>query len=119
MAKAAEDPELFLSWVQSKDMTVTMDDISASFFDMGADGSFGREAANLDDITFETVLSDPVDTNRVPGFSISLFCYRKYTWTTTGWFGKKGDAGSAFDAVHAARRQFKTYAYLGPITCGL
>lgn len=120
IARAAENQDRFLGFVQGNGYTISMDDVSADFFDLSPWGSFGPEFSSKESATFRTYFSDPVDTQRIPGYSASGYCYRRYTVTSVAQLGQERDAFSSPEAVlHAAQARFISHVYFGPFPCGM
>ncbi len=120
IAQAAQNQNVFLGFLQGSGFTVRMGDISPNFFDTANDwGSFGPQFARAGAAQFVTYFSDPVDTQRVPGFSTAGFCYRRYTVTSDGFLGvDQIDADDPETVLHTAQARFVSHLYLGPFQCG-
>jgi len=124
VAMAARDQNVFLSFLQTNSFIVRMSDVSADFFGFQHDtedlGAFGPEFKTSNDAFWVTYFSDPVDTKRIPGFSVEGFCYRKYTMTADGLLGTAGvKPDDPASVVHSTQRRFISHVYLGPFRCGL
>ena len=125
VAQAAMDQNVFLSFLQTNSFIVRMNDIYGDFYgflhDEGELGAFGPEFSEEDNAFWITYFSDPVDTKRVPGFSMAGFCYRKYTMTADGLLGTANiDPEEHPESVgHTTQRRFISHIYLGPFPCGL
>jgi hypothetical protein len=116
---AAKDQGTFLAGMQQSEFQVRPSDIHNNFFDFDTWGSFGPEFAKPDAAQFVAYFSEPVDTQRVPGFSTGGFCYRKYTVTSDGFLGTEGiDTDDPDTLQHTARARFVTHLFLGPFPCG-
>ncbi len=125
VAQAAKDQNVFLSFLQTNSFIVRMNDINTDFYgldhlEQGDLGAFGPEFHDDTDTFWITYFSDPVDTKRVPGFSMAGFCYRKYTMTADGLLGTGNiNPDDPNSVVHATQRRFISHIYLGPFPCGL
>lgn len=120
IARAAENQDVFLGFLRANGYTVSMDDVSADFFDLGPWGSFGPEFSSKENATFRTYFSDPVDTQRIPGYSVTGYCYRRYTVTSVAQLGQERDAFKSPESVlHAAQARFISHVYFGPFPCGM
>jgi hypothetical protein len=121
IARAAEDQSVFLSAMQNNSFTIKSTDVHNNFFDFNTWGSFGPEFAQQDAASFVTYFSDPVDTERIPGFSTGGFCYRRYTVTSDGYLGTDGSTNVADPETlrHTAMARFVSHVYLGPLPCGM
>ena len=130
VAAAAMDQNVFLSFLQTNSFVVRMNDIYTDFYGFDHDldtppnvelGAFGPEFSDYDNAFWITYFSDPMDTKRVPGFSMAGFCYRKYTMTADGLLGMNNiDPEDHPDSVgHTTQRRFISHIYLGPFPCGL
>jgi hypothetical protein len=128
IARAAENQNVFMGVLQAKadanqKFTVTIDDVNPGFYDLSqdADGSsFGPEFARPGAAKFVTYFSDPVDSQRIPGYSTVGFCYRRYTVTADGFLGDdKVDTDDPDSVGHTASARFVSHLYLGPFQCGL
>lgn len=118
LAQASMDQELFMNFLQNNGFVVRMSDISANFFDSASDGSFGPEFARPDAATFISYFSDPVDSNRMPGYSVSGFCFRMYTVTADGYLGTDlFDSEDPKTVVRSAQRRFVSHIFMGPFNC--
>jgi len=126
IAQAAADQNVFLAFLQTNSFIVRQTDINNHFWEVNGSGQpddygvFGPEFDHAEDFYWVTYFSDPVDTKRIPGFSIAGFCYRKYTMTADGLLGLADvSPDDPKSVVHAAQRRFVSHIYLGPFQCGL
>lgn len=124
VAQAAKDQNVFLSFLQTNSFIVRMNDINGDFYgfehDTGELGAFGPEFDDDTEAFWITYFSDPVDTKRIPGFSMAGFCYRKYTMTADGLLGAGNiDPDDPDSVVHTTQRRFISHIYLGPFPCGM
>jgi len=120
IARAAEHQDVFLSVLRGNGFTVSMQDISNDFFDLSPWGSFGPEFSSSETAQFRTYFSDPVDTQRIPGYSVSGYCYRRYTVTSIAQLGQERDVFTSPAAVlHSAQARFISHVYFGPFPCGM
>ena len=130
ISKAAQKPEGFMAFldyqkanitednpVYTVNMTDVLDPNITSFFDMNPYGSFGIDAPkNPQDVQWITLLTDPLDTQRIPGFSEG-FCFRKFRWITTGFYGDY-NAGDLVKRIYTTgQKVYMAYAYVGPFAC--
>lgn len=122
IAQAASDQNLFMGFLQGNSFQVRPADIHPEFYELSTWGSFGPEFSTQDSAQFVTYFSAPVDTHRVPGFSVGGFCYRKYTVTADGFLGSatqtEPDPDDPDSLQHTAMARFVSQVYLGPFQCG-
>jgi hypothetical protein len=118
LAQAAVNQDAFMGFLQGSDFAVTYGNISPTFFDTTSWGSFGPEFAGSGMAGFVTRFSNAVDTKRVPGFSTSDFCYRKYTVTADGSLGAPMDPARPDTVSHTAQTRFVSQVFMGPFQCG-
>jgi len=115
MAIAAANPSGFSLFVQAQGGNVTMNDVSQSFFDTGAHGSFGPEATTMDIASWRTTVPlPPLTVPRAPGFESGTYCFRKYTAQTDGYYSMTGAASG--DERNAQKRYVATL-FVGPMKC--
>lgn len=119
LAKAAQDPEGFVAFLQAQNplppYRVSMADISTTFFDTSLNGSFGQSVPATGYVNWLTELSDPVDTNRMPGFSLAGFCFKRFRWRTQAEYGPF--SGTVPSTFVSSQKVLTTYAFVGPLTC--
>tara|TARA_B100000029_G_scaffold422017_1_gene428515 strand:+ start:4188 stop:4730 length:543 start_codon:yes stop_codon:yes gene_type:complete len=122
-AKASQDPQGFLSFAALHNYVVKDDDLNFSVYDLSASGSFGREGANVSVVEFETAMTHPFVTNRIPGYSLQGLCFRRYVWTTTSKYGLGEEEGPETTSVEHTQRlsvqRARSMVYLGPVPCNL
>jgi len=122
IAQAASDQNVFMGFLQGNSFQVRTTDIHPQFYDFSSWGSFGPEFSTQDSAQFVTYFSSPVDTHRIPGFSVGNFCYRKYTVTADGYLGAGAqsdpDEEDPDSLEHTAMARFVSQVYLGPFQCG-
>lgn len=116
MALAVSRGDAFPAFVQANSNTLNMTDAATQFFDVTKDGSFGREFVNIGGVNFQTVLTAPADTNRVPGYPVSdQYIWKKYKMTTTGFYGDQQIKPSEVDStLRNSTRRFVSFSYVGP-----
>jgi hypothetical protein len=120
LAQAAQNQEVFLSFLQHNGFMVRMGDIASPFWDSSSRGSFGPEYARDDGAVFVSYFSEPTDSTSIPGYSTSGFCFRKYTVTSDGFLGVDlVDPEDPKTITHSSIRRFVAHVYLGPFACGL
>ena len=117
IAQAAKDQTLFVDYLSNNSSVIRSTDISQDFYEFESWGSFGPEFSSEGAAQFNTYFSDPVDTLRIPGYSVAGFCYRKYTVTADGFLGT-ADESDPETVRHAAQTRFVSHIYLGPFQCG-
>jgi hypothetical protein len=116
MAIAAKNPAEFLKFVAAHDHKVQMADVSGTFFDLSADGSFGREYANVGGANWvSTVRSAGQPNCNVPGYQ-SSYCFYKYYSVTDGWYGI-GDAAvdEPDEVLRNPQKRFMATILVGPM----
>jgi hypothetical protein len=127
MAIAVEKGDSFPVFIQANNFKLSMTDIADPFFDTNPKGSFGMEYVNLGDgtnVNFVTQFTQPVDTNRVPGYPISeQFIWKKYRISTSGYFGDQqisteGGKQTVDDTLRNSNRQYVSYTFVGPYIIG-
>lgn len=119
IAMAAKDQEAFIGDLQTTSFVVTPSNISSSFFDTSSWGSFGPSLASGESAFFQTYFTDPVDTQRIPGYSMGGFCYRRYTVVSDGFLGAGFvDPEDPESVLHTSSSRFVSHLYLGPFQCG-
>ncbi|MBM4388182.1 MAG: hypothetical protein FJ088_10620 [Deltaproteobacteria bacterium] len=116
MAMAAENPVGFNAFVFANGFQVSQADISPIFWDTGDDGSFGKEVGNISGVNFVTTLSQPITTNRVPGYSVGSFCYNKFNMFTDGFYGTD-TAVNPDDVLRNSQKRYSSSMYVGPVLC--
>ena len=126
LAKAASDPQSFLTFAEAHkengNPKVTLTDLGIDIYGNDYVDVFGPEGWALGIVNFETVLTDQVDTNRVPGFSANGICFKRFVWTTTGQYGigeQSAGAGVVNNAFRVTIKKSRTIGFLGPVNCPL
>jgi hypothetical protein len=127
MAVAVEKGDSFPAFIQANNFMLSMTDVADPFFDTKPKGSFGMEYVNLGggtNVNFVTELTQPVDTNRVPGYPVNdQFIWKKYRITTSGYFGDQkislvGGKQAVDDTLRNANHQYVSYTFVGPYIIG-
>ncbi len=116
LAMAVSRGDAFPAFVLANQNTIKLSDLPNATFDLTANGSFGRDLAGVGGVNVQTVLSQPVDTNRVPGYPVNdQFIWKRYRMITTGTYGDGSvDAGTPGTVLRNSQRSFVAYTYVGP-----
>lgn len=119
LAKASQNPDAFIAFLDSQGpippYTVKMTDIFSPFFDTNQLGSFGVSIPGPGYVDWVTSLTEPIESNRMPGYSVGSFCFKKFRWETQSQFGPV--TGTLPAIFISSEKVYSTYAYVGPITC--
>ena len=127
IAIAVDKGDTFPAFVAANGNKLSMTDVADPFFDTNAKGSFGHEYVNLGggtNVNFVTEFSQPVDTNRVPGYPINdKYVWKKYRITTSGYFGDQvisivNGKKAVDDTLRNSNRQYVSYTFVGPYIIG-
>lgn len=117
-AMAVTKGDAFPEYVEANSNKLTMADVSQGFYDTTAYGSFGPDFQNVGGVNWVTVMSLPVDTNRVPGYPVNEnFIWKKYRFVTSGAYGDEV-VTNPDDTLRNASRQFVSYGFVGPFIVG-
>ena len=122
LAKAASNPQSFMSFAASNNQKITLSDLGLSIFGNDYHDIFGPEGWSLGIVNFETELTDQSETNRIPGFSSNGSCFKRFVWTTTGQYGlgaQGAGSGVVNNAFRLTLKKSRTIGYIGPVQCSL
>lgn len=112
---ALTNPEGFRAYLLKNQKKIAPADVATSFFDTSSNGSFGRDYAGVGGATFVVTVSDPADTNRVPGYPVMEgFIWKRYKMVAAGYYGDQVTK-NADDVLRNSSRQYITYSFVGPI----
>jgi len=119
LALAVSKGDAFPEFVKANNYVINMTDVADPFFDTKIKGSFGYEYVNVGsgtNVNFVAKFTQPVDTNKVPGYPVNdQFVWKKYRITAYGYFGDQVvDINTPDSTLRNSTRSYVSYTYVGP-----
>lgn len=123
MVFGAMNPTGFIDYVNINNGNVAMADFSAGFFDNAVDGngSFGREVTNVNNVFWQSRMTNAQTSARAPGYQLGEHCFVRYTAYTDGTYGNQPNLVDPLDITRNVERNALardlTLLYVGPVAC--